>query len=58
MVKIYVKYKVADYRGEDTISVGEEIDTANQKMYNQYKDKICFKKIEESYKDFNGVLSI
>jgi hypothetical protein len=58
MANLYVKYKIADYRGEDTTNIQEEIDIAYQNLYNQYKDKDCFKKIEEHYKDFNGVHSM
>jgi hypothetical protein len=42
MADLYVKYKIADYRGEDTTNIQEEIDTAYQKTYNQYKDFNCF----------------
>jgi hypothetical protein len=52
MANLYVKYKVAGYRGEDIANIREEIDTTYQKMCTQYKDLECFKKIEEHYKDF------
>jgi hypothetical protein len=55
MANLYVKYKIADYRGKDTTNIQKEINTAYQKLYNQYKDKDYFKKIEENYKNFNGI---
>jgi hypothetical protein len=58
MAYLHVKYKVADYRRENTTNIREEIDTAYQKLYNQYKDLDFFKKIEEHYKDFNEVPSM
>jgi hypothetical protein len=58
MTNLYVKYKVVDYRGEDTTNIREEIDITYQKICNQYKGLNIFKKIEEHYKDFSGVLSM
>jgi hypothetical protein len=49
MANLYVKYKVEDYKEEDTTNIREEIRTAYQQMCNQYKDKDCFKNIEEHY---------
>jgi glutaredoxin-related protein len=56
MINLYVKYKIADYRGEDTTNIQEEIHTTFQKIYTQYKDKDIFNKIEH-YKNFGCVPS-
>jgi hypothetical protein len=58
MVNLYVKYKVVEYRWENTTSLREEIDIFYQKIHNKYKNLDCFKKIEEHYKNFNGVHSM
>jgi hypothetical protein len=34
MGNLYVKYKIADYRGENITNIREEIDTVYQKVYN------------------------
>jgi hypothetical protein len=58
MANLYVKYKIADFRGEDTTNIQEEINTAYQKIYNKYNDLNIFKKIEEHYKYFTGLSSM
>jgi hypothetical protein len=37
MVKLYIQYKVADYRGEDTYNHLKEIEDAFEKIQKRYK---------------------
>jgi hypothetical protein len=47
MAKLYIRYKVADWRGEDTSKYQKEIDDAFEKVEKRYTDH-AINMLEES----------